>query len=152
MVGRPSDYNADEHPKAIRPLAAKWLPKTEIAETLKIDRVTLDRWLAKHPEFAAAYALGREDATDHVERSLFARANGYSHPSEKIVVVSGGQGMGSSVERVDITEHYPPDPAALKLWLTNRRGKDWSDKQAVEHTFSVSAEEMAARRKRAKDG
>lgn len=46
-------------------------------------------------------------------------------------MVSGGQGMGSSVERVDITEHYPPDPAALKMWLNNRRPKDWADKQTV---------------------
>lgn len=119
---------------------------------LGIAHSTFVRWLAEHPELSVQYKLGREDATDNVERALYERATGYTFPSEKIVVVSGGQGMGSSVERVDITEHYPPDPAALKLWLTNRRGKDWSDKQSIEHTVTVTPEEMAARRKRARDG
>ncbi len=131
MPGPASGYKSDEHPEAVRKLAARWKPKTEIAEALGIDRATLDRWIDKHPELAAAYAIGRDEASDHVERALFERATGYSHPSEKIVVVSGGQGMGSSVERVDITEHYPPDPAALKMWLNNRRPTDWADKQQV---------------------
>lgn len=151
-MARPSDYVPDEHPKAVRLLAAKWKSQREIAEVLGIAHSTFVRWLAEHPELSVQYKLGREDATDNVERALYERATGYTFPSEKIVVVSGGQGMGSSVERVDITEHYPPDPAALKLWLTNRRGKDWSDKQSIEHTVTVTPEEMAARRKRARDG
>lgn len=146
MAGRPSDYDADEHPKAIRPLAAKWMPKCEIAEILGVATTTLDRWLKEHPEFAAAYALGRDDATDHVERSLYARANGYSHPSEKIVVVSGGKDEGASIERVPITEHYPPDAAALKFWLTNRKPKDWAEKSTVTHI-----EDRATRLQRARE-
>lgn len=135
--GPKSGYKPDEHPAAVRKLAARWLPKTEMAEALGISTDTLDRWLKEHPELAAAYALGRDDATDHVERSLYARATGYSHPSEKIVVVSGGPGMGSSVERVPIVEQYPPDAAALKLWLTNRRPEHWRDKVDHEHQGNV---------------
>jgi hypothetical protein len=31
-------------------------------------------------------------------------------------------------------EHLPPDPGACKLWLTNRRKKDWTDTSKLEHT------------------
>lgn len=144
MAGRPTDYNPDEHPAAVRALAAKWKPKTAIAEALGINRCTLDRWLVAHPELAAEYELGRDDAHDFTEKSLFERANGYSHPSEKIVVVTGPHGTGSSVERVEIIEHYPPDPASLRMWLNNRRPKDWQDKQTLAVDMrTVPAEEMS---------
>ncbi len=107
------------------------MSQRDIAEALGIGHATLERWLKDHPELRAQYALGREDATDHVERSLYERATGYSHPSEKIVVVSDGNNSGSHVERVEITEHYAPDPVSLKMWLTNRRNKQWADKTTV---------------------
>ncbi len=142
MSGPKSSYNPLEHPAAIRKLAAYWKTKTDIAEAFGIARTTLDDWLKAHPEMATEYALGRDEASDHVEKALFERAVGYSHPSEKIVVVSSGQGLGSSVERVDITEHYPPDPAALKLWLTNRRSREWKERISQEHSGEVAMQPL----------
>jgi hypothetical protein len=141
-VGAPSLYRPEEHPKAARLLAANGKGIAEMAEAFGVERHTVGEWRAKHPEFAAAIALGMEDATDRVERALLERAIGYSHPAVKILTVSGGQGMGSSVEQIPYTEHYPPDPEAAKYWLKNRRPATWRDKQEVEHTGKLTLEQL----------
>jgi hypothetical protein len=87
-----------------------------------------------HPAFLVAINTGREAASDRVELALFQRATGYSYKSEKIVTLSGGPGAGSSVERVPIEEHCPPDVTAQSLWLRNRRASEWKDKQTTEIT------------------
>jgi hypothetical protein len=114
----------------------------DIAEHFGVNRDTITEWQIRHPEFSAAIELGREDASDAVERALFERARGYSHPAVKILTVSGGQGMGSSVEQIPYTEHYPPDPEAAKYWLKNRRPATWRDKQEVEHTGKLTLEQL----------
>jgi hypothetical protein len=147
--GRPSKYNADEHPKLARKLTGEGKTLVNIADLFDVNPDTITDWQNKHPEFSVAIKLGREDLSDNVERALAERAIGYTHPSEKIVVVSNGEGMGSSVERVPITEHYPPDTAAAMAWLKNRRAKEWKDKQEVEITgLDKLAEKLAAGRKR----
>ncbi len=138
MSGRPPTYNDDEHPTAARELAGNGKTLAEMAEVFGIGRSTIGQWVREHPLFAAALTLGRDDATDSVEHALFQRATGYTWKSEKIVIVSGGDGKGSHVERVPITEHVAPDPTAIKYWLGNRRPKDWKDKQSVEHSGEMA--------------
>lgn len=144
MAGRPTDYDPKEHPAAARELAGNGKTQRDIAEVFEVNEHTIGEWKQRHPEFAAALALGKEDASDAVERALFQRATGYTWDSEKIVVVSDGGQAGSHVERVPIKEHVPPDVAAAKYWLGNRRGKDWSDKQQVEHSGTLSLEQLVA--------
>lgn len=137
-AGRQSDYNAAEHPAAAQQLARMAKTQLEIAEALGIGLATFKRWMDVHPLFRAAYELGCDAAIDHAERALWERATGYTFSSEKIVVVSGGQGAGSSVERVPITEHVPPDPTCLKYLLGNRRPARWTDKTQQDHTGTVN--------------
>lgn len=73
--------------------------------------------------------------THDVMMALHARATGYSHPAEKIITVAGPKGCGSSVERHDYIEHYPPDPQSAKLWLQVVEGL--TEKQEVNHTGEV---------------
>jgi transcriptional regulator with XRE-family HTH domain len=148
-MARPTKYNAEEHPDLARKLTGMGKTQADMAEAFGVARSTIEEWINAHPAFSVAIKLGKEDASDRVERALLERAVGYSHPSEKIVVVSDGQGNGSHVERVDTTEHYPPDTAAAMAWLKNRRAKEWKDKQEVEITgLDKLAEKLAAGRKR----
>lgn len=140
-VGAPTLYNPEEHPKAARAMAANGKTHADMAETFGVERHTVSDWINRHPEFAAAIDLGKQDATAAVERALFQRATGYSHPAVKILAVSGGQGMGSSVEQIPYTEHYPPDTEAAKFWLKNRRPAEWKDKQEIEHGGKFTLEQ-----------
>ncbi len=88
--------------------------------------------------------MGKEAPDNRVERSLYNRAVGYSHPD---VHVSNFQGQ---VTLTPITKHYPPDVAAAFIWLKNRRPDLWRDRQEVAHTGLESfAEEMKIARQRA---
>lgn len=143
-VGRPPIYDHDEHPRAARLMAANMKTLSEMAEVFGVDRHTVGEWKVDHPEFAAAIALGKQDAVDAVEQALFRRATGYEHPAVKIMAVSQGQGMPASIEQVPYTEHYPPDTEALKFILKNKKPAEWREKQEVEHSGKMTLEQILA--------
>jgi hypothetical protein len=43
-----------------------------------------------------------------------------------------------------VIEHVPPDPGAMKLWLTNRDPANWSDKQNVDASINAKIETTGA--------
>jgi hypothetical protein len=114
----------------------------DIANTIGVARSTFDEWRKNYPEFSAALQQGEEDADIRVERALFERAVGYQHPETKLMTVSRGEGMGSVVERHEVTMIYPPDTAAAKFWLTNRRLDRWQERQKVEHSGKLTLEKI----------
>jgi len=104
----------------------------EMAETLGISTFTFYKWKSEHPEFSEAVIAGKESTDDRVESMLLKRALGYTIELTKEVAVSQGAGLGSELMTAKFQEHYPPEPGALKLWLTNRRRDKWQDKKDVE--------------------
>lgn len=93
----------------------------EVADILGISVSTLRLWKLEHAEFSEAMRLGKEGPDIRAEEALYHRAIGYSHPAEKILVVNG------RVRRVPYIQHYPPEVAAIKYWLNNRRGAIWRE-------------------------
>ena len=136
--GRPTKYNKEFHPLLAEALASKGLTEDQIAVKMGVSLKTIANWKNEHEEFLHALKAGKEEPDDLVEKSLFERATGYTYDSEKIVVLSMGQGLGSETERVPIKEHCPPDVTAQIFWLKNRRPDRWRDKQEVEHTGGIS--------------
>lgn len=134
--GRPSKYDPDVHPKLARELKGEGKTMADIAKVFEVNVDTLNEWQKAHEEFAVAIRQGREDAVDKIERALHERAAGYRHKSEKIVVV------GNEVVRVPIEVQYPPDTAAARLLLTNLRAGNWKDKQSVEHSGTLTLEQL----------
>ena len=114
------------------------MTEDQIAGKMGVSLKTIANWKNEHEEFLHALKAGKEEPDDLVEKSLFERATGYTYDSEKIVVLSMGQGLGSETERVPIKEHCPPDVTAQIFWLKNRRPDRWRDKQEVEHTGGIS--------------
>lgn len=100
----------------------------EIAEALEIHEATLYRWRHQYPEFREALRLGKDAADDRVESALYHRAIGYRHDAIKIMQYEG------QVIVEPYVEHVPPDIGAIKMWLTNRRGDRWREKQTTELT------------------
>lgn len=131
--GRPS--KADEViPEQLELLAAKGWTDQEIAEFYKVTRQTVCNWKNARPEIFDTLKAGKEFADRKVERSLYEKATGYSHPD---VHISNFQG---EVTITPIIKHYAPDTTAAIFWLKNRKAGEWRDKQDHEHGVT---EEMA---------
>ncbi|MDO7877369.1 hypothetical protein Q5H93_21690 [Hymenobacter sp. ASUV-10] len=100
-----------------------------------------DKTISKHLE---RITLGDGSAnpfqalTSDVLLKLYERATGYSHPAVKILAVSQGKGEPSVVERHEYTEHYPPDPTAVKLWMALVEGI--TDKAEVKHSGEIATQ------------
>ncbi len=130
--GRPTLYKP-EFVKQAAKLCDLGATDAELASFFGVTEVTLNRWKVSHPEFCKSIKVAKEALDNRVERSLYNRAVGYTYPSEKIMTVAQGGGV-SSVERVKIKEHVPPDVTAQIFWLKNRRKQDWRDKVDTEIT------------------
>ena len=100
----------------------------ELADFFDVEVRTLYRWKAENAEFCQALKSGKDEADDRVERSLYARANGYEHDEVDIRVVGG------AIVQTPIRKYYPPDTTAAIFWLKNRRGGEWREVKAVELT------------------
>ena len=121
-TGRPPVYDPVRFPTIARALAADGKLDVDLAQAFKVTAWCIGAWKRKHPEFRAACQVTDEEKIAAVERSLFHRAVGFSHPATKIVATSGG------VIQVPYIQHHPPDVAAIKYFLSNRASAEWRDR------------------------
>ena len=129
--GRPSKFdklNLDQ----VRKVAQKGWTDEEMADFFEVARSTWYKWKVDFPEFSDALKEWKNCADEIIERSLFERATGYSHPEEKIFQCDG------NVIRADTIKHYPPDPTSMIFWLKNRKPDDWRDKRENESSVDIS--------------
>jgi hypothetical protein len=105
----------------------------EIADFFEVSVRSIYRWKAEFPEFCQALKTGKDVADERVERSLYAKAIGYTFESEKVFQFQG------QIVRTPVKEHVPPDTTAAIFWLKNRRGETWRDKSEVHHKHSVDS-------------
>jgi hypothetical protein len=120
--GRPSKFKPEFIEQA-RKLAALGATDREAADFFGVNEATLHRWKHEHAEFCESLKVGKEQADDRVEQSLYRRAVGYQHDAVKIHVSASGE-----ITQVPFTEHYPPDTTAGIFWLKNRRKEVWRDR------------------------
>ena len=125
--GRPTEYKKAYDAQA-KKLSELGITDAQMAEFFGVSVVTFNAWKSRHPSFLKSLKVSKEVADDQVERSLYNRAVGYDYPEDKIFNNNGEPLI------VNTMKHVPPDPGAAKLWLTNRRGDTWREKQSHEHT------------------
>ena len=106
-------------------LASFALTDAQISKALGISQRSLDIY-KKDEKFFRSLKAGKAVADERVERSLFERATGYSHPDTDIRAVEG------KIITTDVIKHYPPDTTACIFWLKNRKRDEWRDKQQIE--------------------
>jgi hypothetical protein len=128
--GRPSKYRP-EFVRQAEKLCELGATDAQLAEFFEVGEATINRWKEDFPEFRETLTRAKAEADALVEKSLFQRARGYSHPAVKILTVALGGDRGSEVQQVPYTEHYPPDTTACIYWLKNRAPDRWRDK--VDH-------------------
>ncbi len=130
-MGRPITYKPEYAAQAKR-LCLLGATDVELADFFSVSRPTLDKWKHQYDEFFTSLKVGKAEADERVERSLFQRASGYSHESEKVFCQQG------LVTKVKTVEHYPPDTVACIFWLKNRRPDLWREKVDIAHSGNLT--------------
>jgi hypothetical protein len=100
-------------------------------------------WRAKHPQFGEALKLGKKEADQRVERSLYQKAVGYSYDAVKIFMPAGAK----KPVIVPYREHVPPSDVACIFWLKNRDPAHWRDAWQIEASvgkYLISDKPMTA--------
>lgn len=109
-------YEYDEQARKLCLLSAT---DAELADFFGVSESTINLWKLSHESFSESIRKGKIMADANISDRLYQRAMGYSHDEEKIF---NNQGEALRVETI---KHYPPDTSAIRLWLLNRRPKDW---------------------------
>lgn len=125
--GRPSKLGTVDRGQVEKLAKAGWTD-VQMAEFFGVTEKTWNNWKKKEPEFFQSLKDWKMEADHAVERSLYERARGYSHPDVHITSYQG------EVTITDIEKHYPPDSTAAIFWLKNRKPAEWRDKQEHEHS------------------
>lgn len=127
MAGRPTDYK-DEYCVQVEKLCKLGATDKEIADFFEVDESTINNWKIAHTEFFESIKRGKIIADAEVAESLFKKATGFTNQEVKIFQSDGKPLI------VPFTAYYPPDTAAINIWLKNRRGRvdkgaqRWADK------------------------
>lgn len=124
--GRPSKKTTLDL-KQVELLARKGWTDEEMASFFNVVRSTWSKWKAEDKAFSDTLKEWKDEADERVERSLYERALGYSHPEDKIF---NNQGEAMVVPSI---KTYAPDTTACIFWLKNRKTKDWRDKLDLNH-------------------
>jgi len=83
------------------------------------------------PDFLAALKVGKQEADERMQRSLYMRGVGYSYDAVKIFMPAGAR----KPIYAPYVEHVPPDPTSAIFWLKNRDPAHWRDAWQLDHTF-----------------
>jgi hypothetical protein len=130
--GRPSKFGTLDLAQ-VEFVARKGWTDEEMAKFFGVAVSTWYLWKVEHAEFSDALKDWKTEADARVERSLYERALGYEHPSEKIFQHDGQPVI------VPFQEKYPPDTTACIFWLKNRQSDHWRDKQELDINHRLAA-------------
>jgi hypothetical protein len=103
----------------------------ELAELFDVSLSAIQKWKRQREEFRNALKVGKAEADNRVERSLYERANGYSYDAVKIFMPAGAK----KPVYAPYVEHMPPDVTACIFWMKNRMPERWRDMQNVDHVL-----------------
>ena len=133
-MGRPSKYDLINL-EQVKKLALRGWTDLQMSEFFEVDESTWTRWKEKHEDFRTALKDWKVEADSIVERCLFERATGYSHPEDKIF-----KPAGEDPTIVPTIKHYPPDTVAGIFWLKNRQPEIWREKQdlTLDHSGTIN--------------
>ena len=123
-VGKPTTYRPEFASEAYA-LCLLGLTNDELAAKFKVSPGAFAAWIAEVPEFAVALYDGREGADKVIAGALYRAAMGYEHPEDDIRTVSRGGNDGSEIVITPTTKRYPPNYAALAMWMNTRQRKRW---------------------------
>lgn len=129
--GRGSLYDESMNEQATK-LALLGMTDEEMATFFGVTTRTFYNWMKEHIAFFQAVHAGKDKADAEVAHSLYKKATGITYEVERLRKNKEGE-----TEVVKLSVYEPPDTAAVKQWLANRRRQNWSEKAEITHTGSV---------------
>lgn len=117
--GRPTLYHPDLC-AAARDHCRSGASNNELAGLFGVSPRSIDNWIVRIPEFAAAVNEGRAVVLAERARHLFRRAIGYTSTVERVVRCRGGV-----TRTVSYTRHHLPETRACIRYLCVRRPQNW---------------------------
>ena len=120
--GRPTKF-PDKHLSAVKKLVLMGATDNDIAEAFDVTPQTVSNWKKQKPEFFESLMDWKLEADTRIEKSLFQRAEGYTHKETKVASVNG-----KITDQIDVDRHYPPDATSMIFWLKNRKPQQWRDR------------------------
>lgn len=119
-------------------LALLGMTDEEMATFFGVTAQTFYNWQKAHHPFFEAVHAGKDIADAEVAHSLYKKATGITYEVERLRKNSDGDS-----EIIKLSVYEPPDTAAMKQWLSNRRRQSWSDTVKHELTGSLSFDNIA---------
>lgn len=116
--GRPTKYN-DSFVAVAETVCKLGGTNYDVADSLKVNVATVNRWMNKYPEFCDAIKVAKKEADKRVELSLYTRAVGFDHETVKVMQYQGQPVI------IPYTEKVLPDVTAGIFWLKNRDPENW---------------------------
>ncbi|WP_292992571.1 hypothetical protein [Nitrosomonas sp.] len=127
--GRPTLYR-EEYNDQVHRLCVLGVTDEEIAKYFGVSKNTITNWKNEHPEFLASMEEGKMEADADVAMSTYKSATGKHYVEEEKIVV--GEGVRN------LRRQIPPDVAAQRMWLFNRRPKEWKNKVEVQEDINLN--------------
>jgi hypothetical protein len=90
-----------------------------------VSESTINLWKLEHEGFSESISNGKVKADADVAESLYKRAKGYTIDTVKVFQYQGEPVI------VPVQEEIAAEVAAARMWLNNRRPKDWKERQEV---------------------
>lgn len=132
--GRKTTYQDSYANQALK-LCLLGATDVEMADFFGVSEQTLNAWKKRYPEFLESLKKGKSIADANVASKLYNRAIGYDAKATKFAT-----NEGKVTDKVEYTEHYPPDITAAIFWLKNRQPDKWRDKKEVETNVKLGDE------------
>lgn len=115
----------------------------QIAEKLRISKDTFYRYKKEHSDFSDSLKKGKEIVDYEVENALLKRALGYEYT--EITREERYNRDTQEYEMVvtkEVIKQVSPDTTAQIFWLKNRKPKEWREKHEIEHSGTISYENL----------
>lgn len=98
----------------------------KLADFYNVNLNTIYEWKKAHPDFAEALNVDRDEYDSKVTRSLYELATGFEYVENKTESDSN-----EFSRKTTVSKKMPPNTAAIKMWLYNRRASQWKSEMAL---------------------
>ncbi|PSJ16890.1 hypothetical protein [Nitrosomonas supralitoralis] len=126
--GQPSLYR-EEYAKQVHRLSLLGTTDEEIAIYFDVAEQTINNWKKEHPEFLESMNRGKLESDSRIAKATYKSALGKHYVEEEKVV-------GNEV--VMTKRQIPPDVSAQRMWLFNRRPKQWKNKIELKEEINLN--------------